>query len=156
MSKSLTTRLANIDDMKSVFDLSNDDIVRANSIHSEKIEWENHIVWFKSKLDSKDIVFYILEIEDNFAGYYHIDKEANDEWLVTIHISKAYRSKNLGFSFLKTTCESNSDKNIIAYIKTSNVASKKIFEKNNFQIFDIITINSEKYYLFKKAKAKAK
>ena len=154
MRQTIAIRLANIDDMKSVFDLSNDDIVRANSIHSEKIEWENHIVWFKNKIVSKDIVFYILEIEDNFAGYCHIDREDNDEWMATIHIAKAYRGKNLGFNFLKIICKSNSNKNIIAYIKTSNVASKKIFEKNNFQIFDIITINSEKYYLFKKAKAK--
>lgn len=102
MRQTIAIRLANIDDMKSVFDLSNDDIVRANSIH----------------------------------------------------ISKAYRGKNLGFNFLKIICKSNSNKNIIAYIKTSNAASKKIFEKNNFSIFDIITINSEKYYLFKKAKAK--
>lgn len=154
MSKSLTTRLANIDDMKSVFDLSNDDIVRANSIHSEKIKWENHIEWFKSKLDSKVIIFYILEFKGNFAGYCHIDKEANDEWLATIHISKAYRGKNLGFNFLKIICKSNSNKNIIAYIKTSNAASKKIFEKNNFSIFDIITINSEKYYFLKRIKTK--
>lgn len=43
MSKRLTVRPATIDDMRSVFDLSNDDTVRANSIHSAKIEWENHI-----------------------------------------------------------------------------------------------------------------
>ena len=154
MTENLTTRLANINDMKSVFDLSNDDIVRANSIHSEKIKWENHIKWFNDKIAFKNILFYILEFDGNFAGYCHIDMEDNDEWIATIHISKAYRGRNLGFNFLKTICESNSDKNIIAYIKTSNIASKKIFEKNNFQIFDIITINDEKYYLLKRAKTK--
>lgn len=36
MTFATTIRFANIDDMKNVFDLSNDDIVRANSIHTEK------------------------------------------------------------------------------------------------------------------------
>ena len=43
MAEKFQLRLANIDDMKNVFDLSNDDLVRQNSIHSEKIEWENHV-----------------------------------------------------------------------------------------------------------------
>lgn len=44
-------------------------------------------------------------------------------------------------------CESNSNKNIIAYIKINNFASKKIFEKNNFKIVDSTTIDNKQYIL---------
>ena len=46
MAEELQIRLANIDDMKNVFDLSNDDTVRKNSINQNKIEWEDHVKWF--------------------------------------------------------------------------------------------------------------
>lgn len=144
-------RLANIDDVKNVFDLSNDDDVRINAIHSEKIKWENHIKWFANKIDSKDIIFYILEYKNNFAGYCHIDRE-NDEWITTIHISKEYRGKSLGYILLKEVCQYNNDKNLISYIKINNFASKTIFKKNDFKIFNTTTINNQQYHILKRAK----
>ena len=38
MAEEFSIRLATIDDMKKVFELSNDDVVRANSINKEKIK----------------------------------------------------------------------------------------------------------------------
>ena len=39
--------------MKNVFGLSNDATVRQNSIHTEKIEWKDHIKWFKQRISKK-------------------------------------------------------------------------------------------------------
>ncbi len=38
----LNIRLANINDIKDVFMLANDDIVRANSINTSKIKYDEH------------------------------------------------------------------------------------------------------------------
>lgn len=59
----LNIRLANINDIKDVFMLANDDIVRANSINTSKIKYDEHERWFKDKISSKDTIFYVLEVD---------------------------------------------------------------------------------------------
>lgn len=49
----LNIRLANINDIKDVFMLANDDIVRANSINTSKIKYDEHERWFKDKSAQK-------------------------------------------------------------------------------------------------------
>ena len=64
MHEELTIRLATPDDCKRVFDLSNDPIVRANSIHSETIKWEEHCVWFQKHI-------HIPLLKKSFTHYFH-------------------------------------------------------------------------------------
>ena len=63
MAEEFSIRLATIYDMKKVFELSNDDVVRANSINQEKIKWDDHIEWFKNRIQKKEDPFYIVETE---------------------------------------------------------------------------------------------
>lgn len=146
----LNIRFASQKDIKNVFMLANDDLVRANSINSQKIKYSDHERWFNDKIKQKDTLFYILEIDENFAGYARLDKQKNGYYLVSIDILAFYRGKKLGNAFLKNICEQNEKKPMLAYVKTHNIASKKIFENNNFTLFDEIIIKGEKYYIFKK------
>ena len=43
-------KLATINYMNNVFELSNDDTVRANSINHEKIKWEDHVGWYSGRI----------------------------------------------------------------------------------------------------------
>ena len=63
ISAPLNFKLSLADDshMKNVFDLSNDPQVRAVSIHQEKIEWQQHVTWFKEKIINPDCKFFIIE-----------------------------------------------------------------------------------------------
>ena len=128
----LNIRLATLDNMKNVFDLSNDNIVRQNSIHTEKIEWNNHIKWFKNKINSKDSIFYIAEDNNNFIGYCRLDKE-KDYWVITIHISDKYRGKGYGSKIIKEICAKNPDKKLKALVKKENSASYNMFLNCGFK-----------------------
>lgn len=77
----LNIRFASQKDIKNVFMLANDDLVRANSINSQKIKYSDHERWFNDKIKQKDTLFYILEIDENFAGYARLDKQK--KWLLS-------------------------------------------------------------------------
>lgn len=98
----LNIRLANINDIKDVFMLANDDIVRANSINTSKIKYDEHERWFKDKISSKDTIFYVLEVDTIFAGCARIDRQEDNLWLVSINILEHFRAKKLGYYLLKT------------------------------------------------------
>lgn len=149
MHEKLNIRLANINDMKNVFELSNDDVVRKNSIHKEKIEWENHVNWFENRI--KNNFFYIIEtLNNNFIAQVRIDQ--GDENTISISICEKYRGKKLASYIIKKCSEKSKLKNITAYISINNIASKKAFEKAGYiTLPGIIKIDNEPYYklLFK-------
>ena len=124
----LKIRLANIDDMKKVFDLSNDDVVRQNSFNSSKILWEDHEKWFKNRISRvADEPFYIVEDENgNFAGQTRFDKK-NGEIVISVSIAEAFRGKGLAGSVIKLCTEKTGFETVFAYIKESNISSVRAF-----------------------------
>jgi hypothetical protein len=62
-------REATQDDVKIVFDLSNDPVVRSNSIRPGLIDWDEHQRWFAKKiLDKNCIIFLAFKPEGEFIG----------------------------------------------------------------------------------------
>ena len=144
----LKIRYVQPSDLQDVYTLSNDTVVRLNSINKEHIEWESHVRWFNEKLNSKDTVFYILEYDCDFAGYCRLDKDREKNfWVITIHLGSKYRHKGFGAFFISNVCQKNSDKNIISYIKYGNLASYKLFINSKFVFKKFVFFNNEKYYL---------
>ncbi|MBS6473995.1 MAG: GNAT family N-acetyltransferase [Acetobacter sp.] len=140
MAEEFVIRLAEPRDIKTVFDLSNDDTVRTMSIHPEKIEWENHVKWFENKINDADVVFYVMETAGELVGYVHLDRERTD-WVVTIHLKKDFRGKGLGKKLLKYAVDGNVDKSMVSCVKNENEASKKLFLSQNFIFRDFIEEN---------------
>lgn len=149
MVEEFNIRLAKVEDMEDIFNLSNDDLVRANSFNQEKIQWEDHQKWFKDKISNEDSIFYVAETpSNNFIGYVRLEKEKKS-WIITIHITNNYRNKRLGREILKKICNLNADKIIIAFVKEKNLPSLKSFEGAAFKKFDLVSINNERYYKLK-------
>ena len=132
MHEEFTLRLAEEKDIENIFNLSNDPTVRLNSFHTEIIKWDEHVKWFHNKLAASDSFFYVLEFNNNFAGYLRLDKDRANEWIITIHIVKSFRGKGLGTYALKQLQKIHSDKILIAYIKKENLHSQKLFQKADF------------------------
>lgn len=146
MVEEFEIKLATIEDMKDVFDLSNDKLVRANSINTEQIKWENHQIWFKNKTNDENCIFYTLNsLNNGFIGYVRLDKE-DRKWVLTIHLLPNYRGKGLGSKILETICTLNSNKCIIALVKENNLASLKSFKKAKFRETDFVFIKNERYH----------
>lgn len=144
----LKIRYVQPSDLQDVYTLSNDTVVRLNSINKEHIEWQEHVRWFNEKLNSDDSIFYILEYDNNFTGYCRLDRKINF-WIISIAISTNYRNIGLGSKLLHVVCSKNSDKQIVAYVNEKNTASSKLFLKNNFIYMNNVIIHGEKYVLFK-------
>jgi len=148
MVEEFVIKLATLEDMKDVFNLSNDSVVRMNSINPEPIIWENHINWFKNKIKDKNSIFYIINDSlNNFMGYVRLDRE--DDWVLTIHLKNEYRGKGLGQRILQKICTLNADKCIIALVKENNLASLNSFKKAEFRETDFVFIRNERYHKLK-------
>ena len=127
--------------MKNVFDLSNDDLVRQNSIHHEKIKWENHVEWFKNRITKTNEPFYIVEDDNkNFIGQVRIDKKFGEN-VISISITKKYRGLGLASEIIKEAVEKSKLQSATAYVYKNNVSSIKSFEKAGFIDSNLIKLN---------------
>ena len=93
-------RPAEAQDIKNIYDLSNENKVRQNSFNTDKIKFEDHKIWFKTKIEDSDNLFLVAEIDNNFAGQVRFDFEG-DNVIVSISINKKYRGLGLGINILK-------------------------------------------------------
>lgn len=139
MVEKFIIKLAKMDDMKAVFDLSNDELVRANSFNSEKIEWENHQAWFINKLHDENNLFYLIkDLQGDLIAQVRFDRTDDTQGDISISVTSAFRGKGYGAKVLKAVSEKiitkKKIKKINAYIKNENKASQSIFEKANYKL----------------------
>jgi len=134
----INLRKVKSEDIKEVFDLSNQDYVRLYSINKDKIEWADHVKWFNSVLEDKRTVFYVVtDKNESFLGQIRY-KIAESSATVSISLSEKLKGKGLSKEILNKSIkkifdEEQSVKDIIAFVSEDNIASKKIFEGLNFK-----------------------
>ncbi len=141
MVEEFIIEFATINDMKAVFDLSNDELVRKNSFNQEEISWENHQTWYKNKLQDDNCLFFLIKnSSNNLISQVRFDKIASDKGIISISVSSKFRNKGYGVKILKLLSEKilkeNAIKQIDAYIKKENVASTIIFEKAGYKLVE--------------------
>lgn len=138
-------RLADDSDIKNVFELSNDDLVRANSINKNKIEWENHVNWFNQRIQNTKEPFFIAETpEGDFIAQIRFNKE-DDGFVISVSIDKNFRGKGFGAKIIKEASKKLNIYPIIAYVKTDNIPSQKSFVKAGYVLDGDKLINNETY-----------
>ncbi len=145
--------LAKKSDLMDVFELSNNPVVRKNSFNQEKIFLKDHKGWFEEKINSKDSFFYIVRSKaGKFVGYTRFDKQ-NEDYVITIHLKKEFRGKGLGTYLIKRTSHTVLKKHkidfICAYVKCTNKASLRSFEKVGYKVLDKKVIKNIKYFRLK-------
>lgn len=126
-----------LDDAKLLFDWANDPAMRANSFHQKKIEWNQHIIWLKNRLDSNSSKIFIAEFDGNYVGQIRFDKKENKA-IIDFYIAEEFRGKGLGTSLLlkgvkKITEYWKDIIDIVGEVKKNNLSSKKAFIKAGFQ-----------------------
>lgn len=139
MVEEFIIKTAQIEDMKDVFDLANDDLVRQNSFIQDKITWEGHQAWYKNKINDENCSFYLMKDTTNkLIAQVRFDKDKGNqnEGEVSISVSPKFRGKGYGVKVLKACSDKiiseQKIKSIIAYVKPANIASRKIFEKSGY------------------------
>jgi UDP-2,4-diacetamido-2,4,6-trideoxy-beta-L-altropyranose hydrolase len=148
MVSTLSFRKSNWDDLYFLFELANDSDVRKNSFFSKKISVEEHVMWYKSKLNDENANYLIAEFNTQKMAFIRFDIN-KDRALIGINILKKFRGKKLATIIIEQACEKFLRKkniDIIALIKKTNVASIKAFEKANFRFErELIVENSEAF-----------
>jgi len=143
-------RKATLNDSKIVFELSNDPIVRSQSINKNFIRFDEHLKWFGNKIKNKDYLFLLaFDKRDNFIGQIRFQIEDRSA-IISISITEKFRGKGLSKRMIIEGCkkvftEFSSIKEIFAYILTENVASINGFRSAGFELVKEEVINNEKY-----------
>ena len=137
-------------DCKLIFEWVNDDLTRKNSFNSNDINFEEHMRWFKNKLDSESSYMYIYYIGEKPIGQVRIEID-NETGIISYNLDRNYRGKGLSLEMLKLAENESYKKNLkiktlIGYVKLDNLASQKIFEKLKYN--KLIEHNKYKYYKY--------
>ena len=126
----------NDDDMKLIFDWSNDEEVRKNSFSSEKIKFEDHQKWFQKKINEANYYILFFVVDGKEAGLVRLAVTDN-VGTISYQISKEYRGKGYGKQMLKLletyVLENNIATNLYGEVKEENISSQRIFEKLGYK-----------------------
>ena len=150
-------RKATEKDMKDIFNLSNRDYVRQYSINKDKIKWIDHINWFNSVLKDESVVFYIAtDLKKTFLGQVRYEVVKNSA-TVSISLTESIKGKGISKEILNESIkmifeEKENLNEIIAFVSFDNIASKRLFQKLDFQRLTDennmmkFILNKEEYY----------
>jgi RimJ/RimL family protein N-acetyltransferase len=139
LQKKFQISFAQESDIFDVFELSNDPLVRRNSFSQAPIDFDVHKVWFAKKIKNSDSIFYIVrDLKKKMVGYIYFDRDCQDVFIITIHLSKKFRGKGLGKKFINhfsknLFLEYNASK-IYAFVKKENISSIKSFLASGYNV----------------------
>lgn len=140
----LKYREATQKDVDLYFNWANDKEVRNNSFNQSKIKYEDHLLWFRRKIESENTRMYVFsDNSNNNIGQVRIEKE--EETIIGISIDANHRGKSYGIIMLNLALSDfkqyASDNIIYSYIKIENQTSYNIFLKVGFTECQTLEIN---------------
>lgn len=153
-SELITLRKAKIEDARLIYDLSNEDLVRENSINQKKIAWEEHIDWLSKKINNDNCFFLLAFTNKNqFIGQVRIDADNKDS-IIGISITKEFRGMGLSTYLLMNSAnlffeKFSSVNSITAKINKNNEPSLSTFIKAGYVFSHTENINNNEFLVFK-------
>lgn len=113
------------------FEWVNDVQVRKSAFNSNSVLWKDHLDWFSTKLNSDNCDLYILKFKHNLIGQVRLEKQDNI-WLIDFSIDSNYRGLNMAYRMFILLLLKFPKRKLTAQVKSSNIASIRVFEKLNF------------------------
>ena len=147
----LTIRKVTDSDSKLIFNWSNDPLVRDQSFNSKSIDFDSHQKWFLEKSQNDNSLLLINSLGDNNLGLVRFEVE-NDKCIIGIVLDKKFRGKGFAPLMLRKSSAYYFKKftpPIFAYIKKSNIASIRSFEKAGYNLFDEIEVDDYRTLVYK-------
>ena len=156
MSK-LNIRSATENDSSDLLEWRNDPLTIQMSQSTCGVSKADHESWFRKTLKTQSINLLICESESDLTkiskiGMVRFDETADNLYKVSINLNPLHRGKGLAKKCLESSVNDFSIKNkrniqLIAEIKASNEASKKIFSDVGFKYVKNIDNNFLQYML---------
>lgn len=131
-------RLVTLDDAKLLHEWRNSDAIRKQSFNSQEILFKDHLKWLNSKLACEDTFLLISMVNQTPMGCVRFDK-IQDIVEISVYLSPDYLGSGYGADVLNVaqnwlTCHKPEIRLIEANIKSTNEASKNVFEKANYHL----------------------
>lgn len=135
--QTLSLRKVREEDRQLLWEWATDPDVRAGSFSSEPIPWEEHVLWFKSKLNDPHCIFYIATNGNDVPiGQARYDVDRNES-VVSVSVDRNCRGKGYGSAIICLASHKlfdTSDVSVIhAYVKDGNEPSVRAFVKAGFK-----------------------
>lgn len=132
----LSFRKINQNDIDLFFEWTNEPQTRQNSFNTEVVDYQIHTQWFNRKINESDCQILVFENSANKpVGQVRIEKK-EQETVIGVSIDSNFRGKGYSSKMIAIATEEffeNFDVlSINAYIKKSNVASIKAFQKAGY------------------------
>lgn len=133
----LIIRKAQPEDSQFLFNLRNEESVRAVSLNSDSITWETHQQWFQKRLINLNSIIYISELDSVPVAQTRYDV-SGEEAEVSIAVVKDFRGKGYGTEILRKTANQffkdfPGVRAVKAFINLGNDASVRSFSKAGYQ-----------------------
>jgi len=136
IEEGLVVRRFDTQDIRKIYELSNEKSVRESSFKRDPIPWENHKSWFQRRLADSCSLSLAVEVHGDLVGQVRFEVQEG-EAVISISVDKGYRGFGLGkiimqkaLAFLKDAFPSTAI--VRAQIRSENTASMKFFESCGF------------------------
>lgn len=156
MSK-LNIRSATENDSSDLLEWRNDPLATQMSQNTHSVLQADHEAWFRKTLNTQSIELLICESESSLneilkIGMVRFDETADNVYKVSINLNPIHRGKGLAKKCLESSINDLNKKDkknirLVAEIKASNEASKKIFCDVGFKYVKNIDNNFLQYML---------
>jgi UDP-2,4-diacetamido-2,4,6-trideoxy-beta-L-altropyranose hydrolase len=132
----LGLRPAREEDRSLLWEWANDPQVRRASFSSEPIRWEEHVGWFRSKMDDANCTMLIVtDAEQRPVGQVRLEVN-HEQAVVSVSIDREHRGKGLGSEAIHVACRevlaARGIEKAHAYVKRDNTASIRSFQRAGF------------------------
>jgi len=136
LMSNINLRKAEYSDIDILYEWANDPDTRRNSLNQEFIPYNVHKDWFKNKLSSDSVLFFIYHSELDNIGQVRLEvcgDTANISYSINpIFRGKKHGSKILQLIELRIKNEYPKINKLTATVRNENIASIKIFKKLNY------------------------
>ncbi|MGB2601659.1 MAG: bifunctional UDP-2,4-diacetamido-2,4,6-trideoxy-beta-L-altropyranose hydrolase/GNAT family N-acetyltransferase, partial [Candidatus Omnitrophota bacterium] len=136
--RTINIRCADSNDCHDLWEWRNHPGTREWCFDRQEIKYEDHEEWFKKKIGEKTSEIYIAENADGEKiGQVRFEK-CPGEVIVSVNLNPSFFSRGVGNRIIKHAtgvflAENPEINEIMAKIKTDNVASKKAFKKAGYE-----------------------
>ena len=132
-------------DCKLLWEWVNDPEVRASAFSSNPIPWQDHVQWFKHKLqDSNCYIFIAHDERDTPIGQIRFDTLENKQAKIDVSVDKGKRRLGYGSLIINMSIKElfrlTSIRTVHAFIKPHNRNSARAFKKAQFKKYGIETV----------------
>lgn len=158
MPMKLSLRSVLEEDREIIWKWANDAETRAVSFFPEFIPWDEHLKWFKSKLDNQKCFFY-LAVNQNGIPIGQVRVERNkDKAVISVSIDKIFRGCGYGSVVIGMASQmffrACDESFINAYIKQSNKASECAFINAGYKKERETTIHGQRAVILRLQRGK--